>query len=230
MGLQRRATTARLAYCSRSVKGKSTANEVHVAPQVWLIRPPRLLARLPTIRRPRPNLILPGPDPLSVTRQFTHEPARICLISISPSRASKQACRTAFVTSSWTASARRQHRADSSGSVSADTKQMDVHAIQLASAHGQAEFAKLFPGVQERVPLRHLQNAMDIGMPVKQVDDVAQLFLGVNVVGPDRPGDTSLMARASSFVMRWFSSSSRVRGSRAGGCGVAWGMEVSRLI
>ena len=41
------------------------------------MRPPRLLASSPTIRRPRPSLILPRPEPLSVTRQFTHEPARI---------------------------------------------------------------------------------------------------------------------------------------------------------
>jgi hypothetical protein len=48
----------------------------------------------------RPSFILPRPEPLSVTRQLTHEPARIRLILISPSRPSKQAWRTAFVTSS----------------------------------------------------------------------------------------------------------------------------------
>src|SRR6478735_10805920 len=88
--LGRRATTARLACCSRCVRGKSRANEVDVVPKVWHIRPPRLFARSPTIRSPRPGLILPRQDPLSVTRQFTQEPARISLILISPSRPSKQ--------------------------------------------------------------------------------------------------------------------------------------------
>jgi hypothetical protein len=48
---------------------------------------------------------------------------------------------------------------------------------------------------------------MDLSMLVKQVNDVAQLLLGFNVVRPDRlEGDalkeTRLMTEASSFLMR----------------------------
>ena len=41
--LGRRAATARLARCSRWVRGKSRANEFRVGPEVRSIRPPRLL-------------------------------------------------------------------------------------------------------------------------------------------------------------------------------------------
>ena len=73
----RRAVIVRLARRSRCVKGKSSENEFHIVPEVRSMRPPRLLARSPTIRRPRPSLILPRPEQLSVTRQLTHEPARV---------------------------------------------------------------------------------------------------------------------------------------------------------
>ncbi len=63
---------------------------------------------------------------------------------------------------------------------------MDVHAVQLASARGQAQLAKLFAGVDEPVAIRHRQNAMDLDMLVKQIDDFAQLFLGVDVVRPEK--------------------------------------------
>ena len=62
---------------------------------------------------------------------------------------------------------------------------MDVHAIQLAPAHRQSQLSKLFAGVDERVAIRHRQNAVDLDMLVKQIDDVAQLFLGLDVVRPD---------------------------------------------
>jgi hypothetical protein len=62
---------------------------------------------------------------------------------------------------------------------------VDVHAVQLASARGQAKLAKVFAGVDECVPVRHGQNVVDLDMLVKQVDDFAQLFLGVDVVRPD---------------------------------------------
>src|SRR4051812_4879737 len=87
----RRAVIARLARCSRSVRGNSSENEFDLAPKLPWIRPPRLFANSPTIRRPRPGLILTEPEPLSVTRQFTQEPVRFTLIVISPSRLSKQA-------------------------------------------------------------------------------------------------------------------------------------------
>src|ERR1700680_1348039 len=75
--LGRRPATVRLARCSRWVRGKSSENEFHIGPELRSMRPPRLLARSPTIRRPRPSLILPRPEQLSVTRQLTHEPARV---------------------------------------------------------------------------------------------------------------------------------------------------------
>ena len=64
-------------------------------------------------------------------------------------------------------------------------QKVDVHAVQLAPAHGQAKLAKLFAGVDERVAVGHGQNAVDLDMLVKQIDDVAQLFLGLDVVRPD---------------------------------------------
>jgi hypothetical protein len=59
---------------------------------------------------------------------------------------------------------------------------VDVHAVQLASARGQAKLAKVFAGVDERVAVGHRQNAVDLDMLVKQVGDIAQFFLGVDVV------------------------------------------------
>ena len=65
-------------------------------------------------------------------------------------------------------------------------QKVDVHAVQLAPARGQAKLAKLFAGVDERVAVGHRQNAVDLDMLVKQIDDVAQLFLDLDVVCPDR--------------------------------------------
>ena len=62
---------------------------------------------------------------------------------------------------------------------------MDVHAVQLAPAHGQAKLAKLFACVNEGVAFRNGQNAVDLDMLVKQLDDTGQLLLGVDVVRPD---------------------------------------------
>jgi hypothetical protein len=62
---------------------------------------------------------------------------------------------------------------------------VDLHAIQLASAHGQSKLSELFASVYEQVAIRDCQYAVDLDMLVKQVDDIAQLFLGVDVVRPD---------------------------------------------
>jgi hypothetical protein len=58
---------------------------------------------------------------------------------------------------------------------------------------------------------------VDLDMLVEEVDDIAKLFLGLDVVGPDRLARDEVDDRGSSFLMRWFSSSSRVRPCRAGG-------------
>ena len=149
------------------------------------MRPPRLLASSPTIRRPRPSLILPRPEPLSVTRQLTHEPARISAdfdFTVSAIEAGMaDRVRHQLVDGQRQAPAplrlqrqrfSRQHEAD-------------VHAIQLASAHRQSQLSKLFAGVHQRVAIRHCQNAVDLDMLVEQVDDIAQLFLGVDIIRPD---------------------------------------------
>jgi hypothetical protein len=63
---------------------------------------------------------------------------------------------------------------------------VDVHAVQLAPAHGQAKLAKLVACVDQRIAIRHGQNVVDLDMLMEQVDDIAQFFLGVGVVRPDR--------------------------------------------
>jgi hypothetical protein len=70
---------------------------------------------------------------------------------------------------------------------------------------------------------------VDLDMMVKQVDDIAQLFLGVDVVRPDGLEGDKVMTEASSFLMRWFSSSRRVRPSSAGGRAMEWGTAVSLI-
>jgi hypothetical protein len=61
----------------------------------------------------------------------------------------------------------------------------DVHAIQLASAHRKSEVPELFARVQERIAIRRGQNAMNLDMLMKQVDDIAQRFLDLDVISPD---------------------------------------------
>jgi len=62
---------------------------------------------------------------------------------------------------------------------------VDVHAIQLASAHRCSEVPELFARVQERIAIRRGQNAMNIDMLMKQVDDIAQRLLDLDVISPD---------------------------------------------
>ena len=55
-----------------------------------------------------------------------------------------------------------------------------------APANGQAKLPKLFACIGEPVAIGHCQNAVNLDMLVKQVHDIAQFFLGVDVVCPDR--------------------------------------------
>jgi hypothetical protein len=60
---------------------------------------------------------------------------------------------------------------------------------------------------------------MDLDMLVKQVDDVAQLFLGVNVVCPDRPEGDEVNDRGelvSDAMIQLVQKGSSLQGKRIG--------------
>ena len=143
------------------------------------IRPPRILARSPTILSPSPGFAYCRSDPLSDTSQFTTAPERLSSTLISPSPFSKHACRAALVTSSWTIKPNCQQRSDSSGNVSAAITRWRLHAIQCGSAHRQAEPAQIFRSINEHAADRNHQRAVDVGIFVEEFNDAAQRRLNL---------------------------------------------------
>jgi hypothetical protein len=68
---------------------------------------------------------------------------------------------------------------------------------------------------------------MDLDMLVKQVDDVAQLFLGVNVVCPDRPEGDEVNDRGELVPDAMIQLVQKGSSSRANGSDMEWGTAVS---
>ena len=183
--LGRRATTARLACCSRCVRGKSRTNEVDVVPKVLVDPAAQALCQL-------------ADDPQAATKLDPSQARSVVGHStVHPGTGTHQLdfdFAVAAVETGMTDRVRHQ-LVDGQRQAPAPLRfqrqrvgrqqKVDVHAVQLASAHRQAQLSKLFAGVDERVAIRHGQNAVDLDMLVKQVDDIAQLFLGVDVVRPD---------------------------------------------
>ena len=62
---------------------------------------------------------------------------------------------------------------------------MDVHASQRRPIHRQPQLSKLFAGDEERVAIRRGQDAVNRDMLMKQIDDVAQCLLDLDIVRPD---------------------------------------------
>ena len=72
------------------------------------------------------------------------------------------------------------------------------------------KLAKLVACVDQRIAIRHGQNAVDLNMVVKQIDDIAQLLLCVGVVRPDRLERDEVDDRGELVLDAAISSSSRV--------------------
>src|SRR3954447_16121439 len=66
------------------------------------------------------------------------------------------------------------------------TQELNVHAAQLATRYRGAKLAKMLACIYQRASSRHGQDVVDLGVPMKQVDHFNQLFLGFDVVSPDR--------------------------------------------
>jgi hypothetical protein len=76
----------------------------------------------------------------------------------------------------------------------------NIHAIELGSTHSQTELSKVFRGVDQHVAIRHAQDMMNLGVPMKQLDDVAKRCLDVPVVGADRR-DSDKVDRGGELVV-----------------------------
>jgi hypothetical protein len=78
---------------------------------------------------------------------------------------------------------------------------VDVHASLRRPIHRQPQLSKLFAGVEERVAIRRGQDAVNRDMLMKQIDDVAQCLLDLDIVRPDCL-ERDEVTEASSFLMR----------------------------
>ena len=184
--LGRRPATARLARCSRLVRGKSSENEfryraggtVDPATQAarQLAHDPQAATK-PDPSKARAVVGDAAVDPGAGTHQLDFD---FTISAIEAGMADRVRHQLVDGQRQAPAPLRLQRQRFSR------QYKADVHAIQLATAHRQSQLAKLFAGVHKRVAIRHCQDAVDLDMLVEQVDDIAQLFLGVDVVRPDR--------------------------------------------
>jgi hypothetical protein len=79
-------------------------------------------------------------------------------------------------------------------------QKMNIHAVELGSTHSHTELSKIFRGVHQHVAIGHGQDVMNVGLPMKQLDDVAKGCLNIPVVGADRR-DSDKVDRGGELVV-----------------------------
>ena len=76
------------------------------------------------------------------------------------------------------------------------------HRLQRGSAHGGSELANVFRGVNQSVPIRDGQKALNVRALLQQFDDIAQRNLDLRFSARTAAADTMLIEETSSLRIR----------------------------